>query len=126
MIESFEDLECYKACRLVRLEAAKFTKTLPKDERYRLIDQMIRASRSTTANIAEGFGRHHHQENLQYLRQARGSLFETLEHYNTCFDEGFISVDDYRLRREEIETAIKILNGFIRYIQSCAQSKVDR
>ena len=123
MLESFEDLDCYKACKLVRIEASRFAKTLPADERYRMVDQMIRASRSTTANIAEGFGRHHHQENLQYLRQSRGSLYEMLEHYNTCLDEQFICDEQYKARREEIETATRILNGFIRYIQSCTKKK---
>ena len=117
-IEKFEDLECYQAARKVRILESDFCKTLPKDEKYRLVDQMVRASRSVTANIAEGFGRHHHQENLQYLRQARGSLYETLEHYNTAFDEKYITSESLNNAKSEINTAIRILNGFIRYISS--------
>jgi four helix bundle protein len=118
-IESFEDLECYQASRVVRVKASEFAKGLPIQERYRLVDQIIRASRSSTAYIAEGYGRHRHQENLQYLRQARGSLYETLEHYHTAHDEGYLNAPSHEERKTEILTAIRILNGYIRYIQSC-------
>ena len=48
---SFEDLECWKACRLLRLFVAKeIVPRLPKKERFRLSDQAIRVARSTTAN----------------------------------------------------------------------------
>lgn len=84
-----------------------------------MVDQLIRASRSVTANIAEGYGRHHHRENLQYLRQARGSLYETIEHYNTALDEAYLSAADHRSKKLETEQAIRILNGFIRYVKKC-------
>jgi four helix bundle protein len=119
-LESFEDLECYKAARICRMEASKFGKTLPAEEKYRLKDQIIRSSRSVTANIAEGFGRHHHQENLQFCRQARGSLYESIEHYHTALDEDYIDPTFHHERVEEVQTAIRILNGYIRYIASCA------
>ena len=118
-IESFESLQCYQAARTVRIRASEFCKTLPRDERYRLVDQLLRASRSVTANIAEGYGRHHHQENLQYLRQARGSLYVTLEHYQTALDESLLEPHEQESRKAEIVSAIRLLNGYIRYIQSC-------
>ena len=103
----------------MRIRASEFCKTLPRDERYRLVDQRLRASRSVTANIAEGYGRHHHQENLQYLRQARGSLYETLEHYQTALDESFLDPHEQEARKTEFVSAIRLLNGYIRYIQTC-------
>ena len=64
---SFEDLECYRACRRYRIHVADFCKSLPPHEEFRLKSQLLRTARSAAANIAEGFGRHHHQENLQYF-----------------------------------------------------------
>ncbi|NQT69106.1 MAG: four helix bundle protein [Desulfobacteraceae bacterium] len=50
-IRTFEDLECWKACRELRQFVVKeVLPVLPKDERYRLGDQIRRAARSTTAN----------------------------------------------------------------------------
>ena len=52
-IKTFEDLECWKACRKLRLFVAKkIIPILPKEEKYSLIDQIRRSSRSTTANAS--------------------------------------------------------------------------
>ena len=40
----------------------------------------MRASRSATANIAEGWGRYHFKENVRFLLIARGSVAEILDH----------------------------------------------
>lgn len=52
-IPSFEDLECWKACREARNYVKEVVKEFPPEEKFALIDGMRRASRSTTENIAE-------------------------------------------------------------------------
>ena len=69
MAINFEDLEVWKECRELRLRLSEIVKTFPNDEKYRLTDQVIRASRSVTANIAEGHGRFHFQENISEKRK---------------------------------------------------------
>jgi len=56
-IRSFEDLECWKACREIRNRFSLLIKKLPYQERNALADGIRRASRSITENIAEGYGR---------------------------------------------------------------------
>ena len=63
---SFEDLEVYKAARRFRIKIYALARTLPKEEKYNLADQMRRAAVSLTNNIAEGHGRFFYQENIQY------------------------------------------------------------
>ena len=46
----FRDLDVWKKCREIRLIVWKLCKEFPAEERFRLTDQMIRASRSSTAN----------------------------------------------------------------------------
>jgi len=59
-VRTFEDLECWKACRVLRLFIAKtVVPVLPRDERFALKPQILDAARSATANIAEGYGRFH-------------------------------------------------------------------
>ena len=89
-MKSFEELELYKECRKFRKLITDLVKSFPKEEKYRIVDQLLRCSRSVTANIAEGHGRYHYQGNIQFCRQARGSLAETLEHLICAFDEGYI------------------------------------
>jgi len=125
-MKTFEELECYKLGRKLRKAVSKFCKTLPREEEYRLKDQIIRSSRSVTANISEGYGRHHHQENSQFCRTARGSLTETLDHLNTALDEEYLTEDEYAELRKMLEEAWKVLNGYIAYLQTCARSGVPR
>jgi len=126
MIRTFEDLACCRAPRELRRTISGFCRTLPKVETYRLKDQMIRASRSVTANIAAGFDRHHRQENMQFCRQARGSLFESLEHLNPALDEAYASEREYAKPRLEVGQVLKILNGYIAYLQRCVKSGVPQ
>jgi len=123
-MKTFEELECYKLSRELRKAVSKFCKTLPREEEYRLKDQTIRSSRSVTANISEGYGRHHHQENTQFCRIARDSLTETLEHLNTALDEKYLIDEEYAALRQLLEETWKVLNGYISYLQKCAKSGV--
>jgi four helix bundle protein len=78
--KSFEDLDVWKICRELRKKYEKLAKSLLSEEKYRLSDHLIRSSRSTTQNIAEGYGRFYFQENIQVYRISRGSLYELLDH----------------------------------------------
>jgi four helix bundle protein len=114
---SFEDLECWQACRKVRQYISKLVKNYPKDEKYRIVDDMIRASRSTTQNIAEGFGRFHYQENIQFCRVSRGSLCELKDQLICSLDDGFIKAFEYHEGIELIDRAIALVNGYINYLE---------
>lgn len=54
-MKSFEELACWKAARELRKDVSRLTKTFPIEEKYKLVDQMLRSSRSVTSNIAEGY-----------------------------------------------------------------------
>jgi four helix bundle protein len=79
---------------------------------------MNRAARSTTRNIAEGYGRYHHKENIQFCRISKGSLYELIDDLITCKEDNYISEEDYNAGRTLIDTAIKLVNGYIKYLGS--------
>jgi four helix bundle protein len=118
---SFEDLDCCREARILRRLISKTIKGWSTEEKFRLSDQIIRSSRSVTANIAEGFGRHHHKENTQFCRQARGSLTETLDHLITALDEEILPEQDYNRLREQLESSWKLLNGYIAYLSKAGE-----
>ena len=92
------------------------TNHFPKEEKFLLTSQTLDASRSITANIAEGHGRYYFQDNVRFCRISRGSLEETLEHLITAFDEQYISSEILKEEKEHYDTCLKLLNGYIRYL----------
>ena len=122
-IKTFEDLECWKACRALRLFIAKtVVPVLPKEERFGLANQVLRAARSTTANIAEGYGRFHYMDNAKFCSNSRGSLWEVLDHLITASDEEMIPDEMLIQGRELINEAVKILNGYMNYLKKAASN----
>jgi four helix bundle protein len=123
-LRTFEDLDCWKACRELRIFVARtLCKALPKDERYRMGDQILRSARSTTANIAEGYGRFHFLDNAKFCSNARGSCWETIDHMITAADEDLISEDLLNQGRTIAAKAVALLNGYISYLRKAAASK---
>jgi four helix bundle protein len=114
----FRDLDVWKKCREIRIMTWKLSKKFPEEEKYRLSDQMIRASRSSTANIAEGHGRFHFQENIQFCRQSRGSLFELIDHILVAEECAYIEENYKEMFIDNIISAIRLLNGYIKYLNN--------
>ena len=116
-IYSFEDLDVYKMAREFSREISDLIKKLPDIEEYNLKNQMRRAKLSMTNNIAEGFGRYHFQENIQFCRQARGSICELIDDFNECYDEGYIDLSHKERMKEDAYHLLKVLNGYIASIK---------
>ena len=115
--KSFEDLEVYKAAREFRKEIYELIKGLPPEEKYNLGGQMRRASLSLTNNMAEGHGRYHFQENIQFCRISRGSLLELIDDLNTCIDEKYFPLDYLEKLKDSGYRINKMLNGYIGYLK---------
>ena len=123
IIRSFEDLDCWKVAREVREFVRQIVGGLPNEEKYRLGDQLTRASRSITANIAEGYGRFHYLDSSKFFSNARGSTYEVLDHLITASDEGLIDSKVLDQARRLIESAIKLNNGYTKYLKERAKSE---
>ena len=114
----FRDLKIWQQCNEIRQKIWELTKTFPPEEKFRLADQMIRSSRSTTNCIAEGHGRFHFQENIQFCRHSRGSLFELIDHVIIANDCQYIDNENTDALINEIKSAIRSINGYIKYLQN--------
>jgi len=118
---SFEDLEVYKAARDFRKKIYQLIKRLPAEEKHDLVGQMRRAATSLTNNIAEGHGRFHYQENIQFLRQARGSLEELLDDLNIYLDETYIPETEIDILKKEGFELLHQINGYVAYLRKRKQ-----
>jgi len=114
---NFEELEVYTLAREFRKAVYRLIKELPEEEKFNLVSQMRRAATSLTNNIAEGDGRYHYQENIQFCRQARGSLSELIDDLNICLDEGYLLESPLSELKEQAYALNKRLNGYIAYLR---------
>ncbi len=119
----FEDLEIYKRACVLRKKIFLLSKSFPATEIYKLTDQILRSTRKCPANIAEGHGRYHYQENIQYCRIARGSLTETQDHLNCAYECELITLSTRNELKSEVETLIRMINGYIKYLESRKKQK---
>ena len=79
-IQSFRELRVWKLGMEIAVDCYRLTRKFPDSERYGLSSQIQRCSSRIPANIAEGYGRGHRGEYLQFLRIANGSLNELETH----------------------------------------------
>jgi len=117
MYNSFTELEVWKVSKKFRMNINQLCKTFPKEEKYLLKDQLIRASRSICANIAEGHGRFHYQENIQYCRIARGSAYECLDHLICAKENNYILEGELKTLSTDLTRIFKLLNGYINFLK---------
>lgn len=123
-INTFEDLKCWQACRELRLFVTKkVVPTLPREEKYSLREQILKAARSTTANIAEGYGRFHYKDNAKFCSNSRGSCWEVLDHLITANEENLISADTLSEGRNLVNISVKLINGYMNYLKRAGEKQ---
>ena len=77
---------------------------------------------TVTNIIAEGHGRWHYQENIQFCRIARGSVEELIDDLNECRDENYGKQDLIAELRTDAYVLIRKINGYIAYLRKTQQS----
>ena len=122
--KGFKDLDCYKKARELRQSVSELSLKFPKEEKYELISQIKRASRSVTANIAEGYGRFTFTDTRHFFIIARGSVTETMEHLITAYDEKYLTEQEINVEQEKCEGVFKLINGFISYLDKSKKKKI--
>jgi len=81
VIRDFKTLKVWQKANALEREIEALVKGFPSHEQYRLTDQIIRSSRSISANIAEGNTQLFIKRELFHANAALGSCGETRNHY---------------------------------------------
>ncbi|WP_439584393.1 four helix bundle protein [Dyadobacter bucti] len=78
--------------------------------------QLVRAADSIGANIAEGFGRYHFKENLNFCFYSRGSLYETKTWLTKAKNRNLLETDKFEELTQLCEVLSVKLNNYIKTI----------
>ena len=77
-MHNFEKLIIWQKAMEIAVDVYTITSILPTDEKFNLIQQIKKCAVSIPSNIAEGAGRNHDKEFIQFLGMANGSTFELI------------------------------------------------
>ncbi len=118
VIKDFKSLKVWQKANALEQEIGEMVKGFPNYEQYRLIDQIIRASRSIGANIAEGNTQLFIKRELFHANAALGSAGEVRNHLLTAFQNNYISKEKYDILDTKTIEIIKMLYGYIKRLKS--------
>jgi len=125
-LKSFRDLIVWQiASKLARDIATKLVPLFPKQEQYRLGDQIIRASRSVPSQIAEGFRKVSLREKHRFYEIAATSNDETENHLDEARNNNYIDdkiYKNYMNRIVRVRILLSRLMKSIRSLQTARQS----
>ena len=71
-----QKLDVFTTAKLFTLECYKFSKVLPSEEKFNMVQQVRRAALSVYLNIAEGCSRKSVAERKRFYEISRGSIIE--------------------------------------------------
>jgi four helix bundle protein len=118
-IRSFQDLIVWQKSMDLAAEVYRLSSMLPRDERFRLVDQLNRAATSVPANIAEGFARSSSADYARFLAIAKGSLAETHTLLLLACRLGLVS-------HEAATTAFGLIDEISRMLTALRAKLIDR
>lgn len=101
-INKLNDIEIYRQALDLAQKIYKLTRIAPLSRDFSLVDQIKRASLSTAANIAEGYGRKTKKDFSQFLSIALGSTNEIIAYLD------FISLE-YKINATQLANEYNIL-----------------
>jgi four helix bundle protein len=114
---SFEEMPVWQKAMDLAVRVYELTDNLPKKEDYGLTSQIRRSALSVSGNIAEGFGRKHTKDKLNFYYDSRGSLSETKNHLIYGHRVGYFDKLNYDELTLLINDTWKELNSLINSLQ---------
>jgi four helix bundle protein len=117
-IESYRDLHVWQLGVELAKECYVLTRAFPREETFGLTSQIRRAAASVPANIAEGNGREHTGQYIQFLRIAQGSLKELETHLIVSREVGIGRANQVEPLLQRSSEIGRMLRALIRSLQN--------
>ncbi len=113
-VNSYKELEVYLLAKQLSYEIFELTKSFPKEERYSLIDQIRRSSRSVGAQIAEAWAKRRYEKHfISKLTDADGEQQETQHWIETSLDCKYINKEKHKYYISKYSEVGKMLQSMI-------------
>ena len=114
-IKSAKDLEVYKKAYSVSMDIFWLSKTWPAEEKYSLIDQIRKSSRSVCSNLREAWAKRRYEAHfILKLSDCDGENSETDTWLDYARDCGYLASDKYAGLTSEVSEIGKMIGGMLR------------
>jgi four helix bundle protein len=114
MYRGYRDIIAYQLSFDLAVEIFNISKTFPKEEKYSLVDQIRRSSRSVSANIAEAWAKRRYPKSfILKLTDSIGEANETEVWLDLSLKHGYLQEEKYTKLYEKYQELGRILFGMI-------------
>ena len=122
IIKSAKDLDVYKAAYYLAMEIFATSKTWPTEEKYSLIDQIRRSSRSVCSNIKEAWAKRRYEAHfISKLTDVDGENSETETCLDFAKDCGYLDSEDYLRMSKQSRQIGKMLGSMLKHPKPFSQ-----
>ena len=120
-VNRFEDLNCWKLASALCDEVYRITESavVRRDRKFR--EQIRDSAASAPRNISEGWGRYYPKQNAVFVRIAKGSLDETLNHLFHGKRRKYFARPDFDKAFRLADRALRATTRYLLYLESCEQ-----
>ena len=116
--QDYTSLNVWKEAKDLVTTIYRLTINFPSIEAYGLTAQIRRCAVSIPSNIAEGCGRNHAKDSIQFFYISRGSLYELETQLYISLDLNYLKDEEFKSTLNQITACKKLLNGFINYYKT--------
>jgi four helix bundle protein len=113
---SHERLWIWQRARKLHLKICELCRRMPRNERFKLVDQAERSSKAVKDNIAEGNESYYYNDKLKGLFTARKEAAETQNHIREMEDKQYIIFSMSQSLIDEYEEIKRGINGLVRSV----------
>jgi len=114
-IRHFRDLEVYQRSFALVIDIFQISKKFPTEERYSLIDQIRRSSRSVCTNLAEAWRKRRYIAVFKNkLTDAMQEASETQGWLEICLACDYLDAERFKKMDDEYEEILSMLNSMER------------
>ena len=127
-VSSFRELIVYQKSRQLAHEIFQLTRTFPPEEKYALVDQIRRSSRSIGAQIAEAWAKRFYEKHfISKLSDADGEQQETQHWIEIALDCQYLSKDQSTRLLNQCKEIGKLIGGMMaKSEQFCQRERLLR
>lgn len=117
IIAGFEKLWVWQKAHKLMVEVHNICRTLPREEKFKIKDQLERSSSSVPDNIAEGHTSYYYQDKIKGFNIARKEAGETQNHIRSLQSKSYIAKETANDIISRYEEVIRGINGYINWVK---------